>query len=184
MKVISLFITALICNFCCRAFGDSIPLNKNVSNLSFEAGGNGLIYSFKFERVLFSKKMPKVSASIGVIYSPFRIIGIFDYKSFGILGEGTLLLGKKRDYFEVGAGMSHFFLYDNYLQEYFENTSLTIIIPRLGYRHYLRNNRSFFKFSYTPLIVLFNNPEDPWDPPIFPLFAGISYGVVLNSKKD
>jgi len=157
---------------------DSLPSFAKNKFLSVEIGGNGIAPSFNFETII-NKKYPFVNVRAGLQAFPFRIEGFTDYRSVGIVSELSLLTGKDRNHFETGVGFSYIHLYDDIYGD--ENLNLELLVLRLGYRHYSKTGKSFFKIAYTPMFVL-NKPGDEYtefDPRVIPFFLGLGYGFKL-----
>ena len=162
---------------------DSASYNKQPASISFELGGTGVLWSVNVEGNI--SKKPLLNMRIGAEFFPARIRGPLEYRSAGVLGELSIFLGNGKNKFELGAGLSYIYLYDNLQSDIFgDSADLFLFVPRIGYRIYSMDRKRFFKIAYTPLIVLDKNDGDDWDQSIIPFYIGISYGFQLRKRKN
>jgi hypothetical protein len=184
MKIFILFSISLICTMSVMA-QDS--LNKNT--IFFEAGGNGIFYSFNFDRILKDKQEHKWVGRAGITYLPFLNSG--NRQIVGIPLELSYLKGRNYNYLEIGLGFTP--MYDGYKHSEFSKKYelLALTFLRIGYRHQKPEGGLFFKAGITPVYgIIFNYSNYPNQPVIidsenkretFALpFMGIALGWTLK----
>lgn len=143
---------------------DSI-VNGKRNIVSVEAGGNGLIYSLNYSRILGkNENSPKgnIIARIG-----FEII--FDRSSHYELAcpfELYFISGTKRLHFEMGLGLTVFSVYDKDSAPYY----YTAIFGRIGLSYHRQGDKFYYRIGFTPFFS-----REISDRVIQP-FGGISIG--------
>lgn len=151
---------------------DSIKISKNTIYL--EAFGNGGIYSINYDRIVFSKKLFKISGRVGVSYIPYPLsyTNIFFYPT-----ELNFLCGKKH-YGELGIGYTPVFrLYKKNLFKIYDFYSYTGI--RIGYRFQKNEGGFFVRAGLMYVIKLFNDYSNNKG---LPLWFGLGLGYTLKQK--
>ena len=161
-----------------QVFGQqSIETNLSSKNSVYvELMGSGALYSFNFDRVVFSKKSFGISARVGITYTPF-IEDFNDYPSIGFPFELTGLIGRKNGKFEFGIGGAYHYLFDEP-----SNYSFLFFVPRIGYRLQKDQGGLFIKTGFTPWIPIAiddNFSEDKLEPSFFPMI-GFAIGYTFK----
>lgn len=161
------------------AFGQQITDTSNISKntIYFEALGNGGIYSVNYDRILFTKKLFKISGGIGISYFPpsIRYNHIFTYPV-----EITFLYGRK-NHLEVGIGYTPVFnLYNEDIFKVYDIYSYPVL--RIGYRFQKLNGGFFFK---TGLLLYFLDTDFTKDYSIYgnnKTWLGLGVGYTFKIK--
>lgn len=147
------------------AFPQTSSLNKQ-NQLFLELAGNGLIYSFNYERLLTEN---------------FSLRAGFGFTPGFILVEGTFiqvplnanyLVGNNNSKFESGLGVTLFSGTDaEFLGLPADDISILFITGILGYR-YVSDSGFVFRIFFSPLY------SDDTDPNLIP-YGGISFGFMF-----
>jgi hypothetical protein len=107
----------------------------------FEAFGNGVLYSFGYDRIIFNKEKYKITSGLGFEVMPADINGGED--ALVIPCEINILSGKKNKFLEMGVGVTFAFTDVEY-----DPFSFASCI-RLGYRS-VNSKNFFFRAAFTP----------------------------------
>jgi hypothetical protein len=192
-----LFISVFAANMFAQEKNDSISMrfDKKTKNTFFmEVGGNTMLYSLNYDRIIFQKKNMFISTRVGLSCIPLNA-------NFSYLFpfETDFCIGKKNNHFEVGAGILYFHNHSYYLSRGIQNDFVpiylnmdaVILTGRIGYRYQRPTGGFFFRASFVPMVQLFEKTRDdrygtysenviggfsvlPW--------AGISFGYTLKNK--
>jgi len=147
--ILLLFVTSLFNQTFGQATKDSTSISKNTIYL--ELLGNGGIYSFNYDRIILTKKLFKISGSIGISYIP-PFVRYNHTLTYPI--EINFLYGKK-NYFELGIGYTPVFnLYKEDIFKIYDIYSYPVL--RIGYRFQKPNGGFFFR---TGLLLYFVKNE-------------------------
>lgn len=142
---------------------DSIIANVKRNTTFFELGGQNLLYSIGYDRLILKNNKPQGSLSIS---------GMFFYSGgdatvhFGTCSSYNFLFGKKSSFLELGAGLS-FLRFNKYYSpwhsgmEYRHIDSFLSFSPRVGVRIQKPQGGFFFRFSITPFIPILNHYVQP-----------------------
>lgn len=118
-------------------------IKKNT--LFLEGGGNALLYSFNFDRLLKIKEKWRLSGRLGIIYF-YSFFSSFDRHFIGLPVEFSYLRGHKNNFLELGIGVTP--IYDHYPPT---RELISMAVIRIGYRYQKREGGIFYKFGFTPL---------------------------------
>jgi hypothetical protein len=155
------FVRLILSSFICLSFFstkllaqiDAEPkVAKNAVYL--EIGGNGMFYSFNYDRVFYQKGAFKSAARAGVSLFPVNIIGK-NYLAYILPLEVTAMLGRSKHHLEIGTGVSPYLApaTNRGFDPEFERYRVAAIMPfRLGYRYQKKEGGFFFRAAYTPFI--------------------------------
>ena len=163
---------------------DSINQNHSKNTVYFEMLGNSIGYSLNYDRLLISSEKFKTAGRIGLSYFP-PVIPPEHFIVMPIEISELILLGRKKHYFEIGAGLTlNYQLYQGNNNSYFGNDYInrslkTIAVFRLGYRYQKENGGFFWKAGLTPLYEITNNNDERM---IVPNMFGIAVGYTLRKK--
>jgi hypothetical protein len=148
--LLAFVVSVLMCNAASFAQDSARVLNKNA--VMVELGGNGILYSFSYERKFFSKNQNHLLGRIG-----YGIIPAIEPISF-VFAEVNYLNGDDKEFLETGIGFTYDFHERNlhyhpsdgshrdykYYQYFF--------IYRLGYRY--QSKKGFmFRAAATPIFI-------------------------------
>lgn len=166
-KVITYFI---IFSFPFFAIGqqkaDSIPKRNT---LYLEAFGQGIVYSLSYDRLLRINKQTKTSFSVGII--PFYFPTWY-YTLFGVPISYNLLLGKKKNYLELGIGLTlsrihiksfegvyynsaGIYVYDGVFTSH-QTNYISYLTSKIGYRFQRENGGFFYRVTFSPATSFIN----------------------------
>ena len=153
---------------------DSIDLKNE---LNIEIFGSAVLYSINYERTIYKYGRWDVRLKGGTMILPVRITEISEYRVLAFQLEPKLLYHFGNNSFDLGFGYTWIYLFDSILNDMpftnDPNTSLHLLVPRLGYRWYFRSRKHYVGLGVTPFILL--NKWEFNDNKFFP-FGGISYG--------
>ena len=142
---------------------DTILERKN--NIDLSIGGNGLFASFNYSRVLMVKSNYFIQASAGIGIVPF-VDGIT------LPIQGTLNLGKKNSFLELGIGGTYLSGTKN-TSGNSEKTNSYQLSPIIGWRKHFNSNLVFRAYA-NPLFHI-SGEYFVEDYPVVP-YLGISLG--------
>lgn len=160
------------------------PAKKNTVFL--ELGGNAVLYSLNYDRIVLEKPKWKLSGRIGAMYFRERTNYLDkDYSlDVAVPIELSYLRGKGNHYLEFGLGMTPW--YENYisLMETLDGTHIKHIgvvgFSRLGYRYQKRDGGIFFKAGFTPMIQFKDKVYKYNDDISIMEWAGLAVGYTLK----
>lgn len=124
------------------------PIAK--TSLSFEMGGNGLLYSFNYDRVLFQMDYYKATVRLGAALLPYPGSSGNTRLWLFVPAEFNNLFGPKNHFFEFSLGTT----YTNSLQG--SNWWMT---GRLGYRLQPFKTGFFFRTGLVLVYMPYANPQ-------------------------
>jgi hypothetical protein len=144
---------------------DSLKNNDYKNAVTLEALGNGITFSFNYERIHLRKNSYSLSSRYGITYFP-KLNGFNDdFQGPGIVFELINSFGKSKTKIELGIGVNSFYLFekldenifldDKYMEYIFVYTS-----PRIGYK-YESEKRYLFRIGFTPIILLKFDSTNP-----------------------
>ncbi|MFM9944918.1 MAG: hypothetical protein ACKVQB_06760 [Bacteroidia bacterium] len=164
--------------------------NYNLKNAFFlEAGGNGLFYSFNYERFILRKSFTETSYRIGI--TPLiSLIGL--YKGGQLFGMINYSIGRRKYRWETGIGIiSHLNFYPEVTRkQYRTGYSYTSnqpfdrpqnppyifgITSQLSFRHELISKKMFYRITFTCSELFFRTGKGKLIPWIIP-WGGLSLG--------
>ncbi len=154
MKKIFFFFLLICCHTLVHA-GNGIDLLKR-NAIYFEGGGTGILCSFNYERIFYTKGKLRFCTRIGLGIHPDVIIGVTDAETFFLTPLGvSLLAGNEKDFFEAGLSWTHDYTpYKSYVYE--TNGSYQVdtyhddyFFIHLGYRYHSRGG-FLFRAAVTP----------------------------------
>jgi hypothetical protein len=175
--ILLLCVTSLFNQTFGQATKDSTSISKNTVYL--ELLGNGGIYSFNYDRIILTKKLFKISGSIGISYIPpsVRYNHTFTYPA-----EINFLYGK-RNYLELGIGYTLVFnLYKEDIFKIYDIYSYPVL--RISYRLQKPNGGFFFT---TGLLFYFAKNEFITDYSNYSnnkTWIGLGFGYTLKNKNQ
>ncbi len=137
-----------------------------------EAGGNGIIWSLNYDRILVSKEYWKLSGRVGAQYTPW----LDSLSVVGVPVELVYLSGDYRHFMEFGAGAALFHS-DRQIPEGapIPNTFINASM-RLGYRYQRPEGGFFWRVGFVPMYpvaVIQRDPEEGYNRPIFMVGLGL-----------
>ena len=119
----------------------------NLNTLFIEAGGNAVLYSLNYDRIILNNKLFKISCRGGVEYLPSFIFGSVK-SEFAFPVEVNFLFGKDEKFIECGAGVALGYEIFNYLTDQPWGLAIT---GRIGYR-LQKQNGFFFRAGFVPIM--------------------------------
>jgi len=182
-----------ICNFCFTQDFIKQDSTKNKKNnfqhslfLEFFGSSNN-IYNITYDCSFQFSEKQKIAVATGIGYLPLKTEERFFGPYFGFSLQVNYLIGKKRNHFEIGTGITFPFLlytshynYGNIRVYEWENGCYLFGIPlRIGYRYQRANGGFFWKFALVPTYY----HRDFYYGPIHP-FAGAAIGYTFKNKKE
>jgi hypothetical protein len=134
---------------------DSLKNNDYKNALSIEVLGNGITFSFNYERILFRKNIYCLSSRNGISYLP-KFNG--DLHGPGFIFELNNSFGKSKNKIELGIGLNALYLIEELEESIFVNDKFLKLIfiytsPRIGYKLESKKGH-FFRIGVTPVIGL------------------------------
>ena len=143
-------ITTLLLLNCNCLFAQKISSNRNVRNHCYlELFGNGIIYSFNYERLITDNFT--IRGGLGIVPG-FALIDEF---FFGIPLTASYLLGGSSSKFEIGLGTTFFFFEDPDTFSFSSNDkSYLVLTGILGYRYFRSRGGFTFRITFTHFIIL------------------------------
>ena len=143
----------------------------------FEVGGNGIFYSFNYERTFFQKGIFKSAARVGACSFPLKR-GDKHYWATILPVELIGLVGRAKHHLELGAGISpNLMPYTNKLdpEHGFGSFEPGLFVPfRIGYRYQKPEGGFLFRLGLTPVLDFPNKHKERLT--FVPVFGGISVG--------
>ncbi len=133
-----------------------------LNSVYFELGGNGLFYSFGYDRLFKISNISKFSLGSGLTYSYSG-----DSGGFWVSPQINYLIGSNHN-FEIGIGITIPIILESNIDLY-----PLCLIYRIGYRYQKEEGGLLFRIGFTPFSVLSTRglivqPIIPW--------AGIAIG--------
>jgi len=153
--------------FQCNAAGQTQTTNFKQNQLYLELGGNGIIYSVNYERLL--SENISLRGGFGITPGFFFVEGTF----IDIPVTASYLIGSERSKLEMGLGAT--FLASSNVEVFGLDSgdqSLIILTGIVGYR-YISPSGFVFRIFFTPLY------SSEGDPPFVPYF-GLSFGFAFD----
>lgn len=142
---------------------DSIDKNNTVF---LELLGNGIVYSLNYERKFHALEGKTFAGRLGMAYIPKGFNGSDDYGP-SVLGELVYIHGRKKHFFEMGGGLSYFYLKNDYKEFlhldtdfktklYWEEPDCSELLGvlRIGYRYQNLKHNFTIRVGFTPLIPI------------------------------
>lgn len=130
---------------------------KNKHAIYAEVFGQGFSGSLNYDMLFNRNKRWKNSFSAGIIAIP-RALDFGDGRYFGVMGSYNWLIGGKRNFLELGVGITSQ-LGENY-SFYGEGKTLsqlyTYLTPKIGYRFQAYKSGLFFRATLTPHVSIVN----------------------------
>jgi len=152
--------------FQCNAAGQTQTTNFKQNQLYLELGGNGLIYSINYERLLSENFI--LRGGFGITPGIIFVEGTFIHIPF----TASYLIGSTTSKLELGLGATYFAGEDTELFGLDAgDQSLIILTGIVGYR-YTSPGGFVLRVLFTPL---YNSEEDSYFYPSF----GLSFGFML-----
>ena len=165
--IVCLLIVIILCNNSpAQNNAESNLLNKNSTYL--EIGGNGLWYSFNYDRILRRKDRTALSARVGFAY-----FGNFsDTSTITAPLTISFLYGKNKNFLELGGGPTT-------LYSFSEKITGIAAIGIIGFRHQpIKSKGLMYRIAFNPFIVEYSSDTGDWNSVIIP-WGGISFGFVF-----
>jgi len=129
-----------------------------------ELGGNGLWYSFNYDRIIKTKEKCYFSSRLG-----FSYLGNSDSSGMTLPLTASYLFGKNKSFFELGGGPTLFHAFK-------EKITAVALFGIVGYRHQKLNKKGFmYRFTFNPFIGEISSDKGYWNWVFLP-FGGISLG--------
>ena len=183
---LSLLVCMVIMSQHARTQSDStLELKKNA--IYFELFGNGLFYSFNYERMFYQERNIRLGGRIGLSVIPFADWG--DEGEEMVLGmfplEINLLMGKQKNFLETGIGHTYNTqvyredIMDSGLVEltHYHRHSLSL---RIGYRFQKPNGKFLFRIAALPQLIyrpgFINVPNGQFRKYEFSVWGGVTFG--------
>ena len=142
------------------AQSESLPVTDHLKNkhaIYAEVFGQGFSGSLNYDMLFNRNKRWKNSFSAGIIAIP-RALDFGDGRYFGVMGSYNWLIGGKRNFLELGVGITSQ-LGENY-SFYGEGKTLsqlyTYLTPKIGYRFQAYKSGLFFRATLTPQVSIVN----------------------------
>ena len=131
----------------------------------FEAGGNGLYYSFNYEMIVKQTENINLAFRGGCGYMPESVA---DEHFIAVPFEFNIITGQNNSHFELGFGYT-------FVYQYKYDIGLgQMLVMRLGYRFQRKKQGLMYRIALTPYSDLF--VEHPWTDNYVNLFVGGSIG--------
>jgi len=143
---------------------DSVQ-KKNV--VSIELGGNAIIYSINYSRIVITGINNRLYMRFGFAYLPISKLSHF----FLLPGELYLQTGKMDHHFELGTGITYEFRVKDYSDDHLYN----YIFLRVGYSYQKPGGRFYYRVGFTPFTGILSSSLDRLIMP----FGGISVGYLF-----
>lgn len=135
--------------------------------VSAELGGNGLIYTLNYSRIIFPGKNKRLIVRFGFEYVPSGKFTHF----FLFPGELYLQTGRMKHHFEIGAGITYEFREKKYSEDHVYN----YIFLRIGYGHQKPGRKFYYRIGFTPFTGILTSSLDRLIMP----FGGVSVGYAF-----
>lgn len=129
---------------------DSLKKTENKNAISFEALGNGGLFSFNYERKVLQRNTYYLSSRYGITYLP-NIKGFNDEEGPGFIFELNSLFGKSKNKLELGLGVNFAYFHNKYDKH--DKKIIIYTTPRIGYK-YESEKKYFFRIGFTPIVLL------------------------------
>jgi len=153
--------------FQCNAAGQTLATNFKQNQLYLELGGNGLIYSINYERLLSENFT--LRGGFGITPGLIFVEGTFIH----IPVTASYLIGSKTSKLELGLGATYFAGKDTEIFGLDAGDQFLVFLTGIiGYR-YTSPAGFVFRVLFTPI---YNSEEDPYFYPSF----GLSFGFAFN----
>ena len=128
----------------------SINYIVNPNSLQIEIGGNGLVYSLSFERILINGNKLKTSAQLGFAYYP-EFIGILE---FWAPVQITEIISFGNHHLEVGLGYIPIRASTREPDKSIASWDwYSLYTGRVGYRYQPPDSKWLLRAGYTPIIM-------------------------------
>lgn len=170
----------LLLFFSVDLLAQTAPVPFTAKNAAYlEIGGNGIVYSFNYERIFFQKGIFKSAARAGLTLFPLKRGGknhLTTVLPIEIIG----MLGRSKHHLELGIGISpNLIPYSEIDPATADYTSVsyeygTFIPFRIGYRYQKSDGGFFFRAGYTPILDFPNKYKQRVD--FTSIHGGISVG--------
>ena len=131
-------------------------LKKNT--VFVEIGGNGLVYSINYDRLINVSSKIKISTRIGVHYTNYFPLIYYRTVSIPIEVSALYPFFRNKHFLEIGSGLSYLNSYDK-ITNYTED--ILILALRLGYRYQKPQEGLFIKIGFVPLYDFYVINPDP-----------------------
>ncbi|WP_207432032.1 hypothetical protein [Sabulibacter ruber] len=176
-KILPTLVFAFIMNSL-HAQSTTPPEKISRNTVFLEIGGNSLVYSLNYDRILVNKPTFKLAGRIGGMY--LKNTGIIEnggYHMYSFPLELSYLHGKGNHHLEIGVGVNP----SIEKQFDFDRTNYSIFpLVRLGYRYQRSDGGLFFKAGFTPIIQTRKDIKYITDSPLAP-WGGIAIGYTLKN---
>lgn len=131
----------------------------------FELGGNGLYYSFNYERIFIQGDKMNYAIRGGLGYTPKFIHG---NDIFVLPVEFNIITGQNNSHFELGFGYT--FVYQYWIGDHYGQ----LLLLRFGYRFQKKSKGLMYRLALTPFTDYFVYPN--WTDRFITPFAAASIG--------
>lgn len=175
-------------------FGQQVENNLGKKHSIYaEVFGQGFSGSLNYDMLFNRDRKWKKSFTVGIVFTP-KAFDFGDGTYFGIPVSYNWLYGKKRNFLELGVGLTTQACKN--VSEVNPFSIYTYLTPKIGYRFQAFNNGIFFRATITPHIALLNSDFRNWggktssgsyvfnnvlnlDYPVFP-WVGFSLGYTFK----
>lgn len=120
------------------------------NSIYFELLGNGIIYSFGYDRLIITKDLYKISTNIGLTAIPASPFSS-DFQVYTISPQLSFLIGQKNN-LELGLGYTMALLKS-------DSEINNILVYRIGYRYQKKDGGLFFRIGFTPFSFIKKSPD-------------------------
>ena len=146
--------------------------------------GNSLLYGINYDRILINKEKWKFTGRLGFAY--FYVPGD-KYSVFNFPSEFSFLIGKSKNFFETGVGVTYYFLtvpkanysYRDEVEHY------GYLFTRFGYRYQRPQGGLFLKVGLNIVFPLTDNAKYTFYYSKFIwVYGGVGIGYTFKQKKS
>lgn len=163
-KRLLFLLIAVGCSALLKAQPEDRTANLRRNSLYVEVGGNNLIYSLNFDRIIAVRDRHRLSLRIGAGYIPQVYLGL--------PVEVNTMIGKQDNFIEAGLGLTP--VLGDYSGAY--SPSL-MAVGRIGFRHQRAGGGQLLRVGFNMLAILYSQQPTNYRP-LMP-WGGISWGFTL-----